>query len=116
MQIQFCITFTNSLFNLADSISQVKDSPGSHKKLGSAGLALHYANIITQIDTLVSESFTLIPRSKIYCWLANSLTALLLKGSFNIVSSRVCVLLEGGGGNKKQKKKRGKTVKGRSTC
>lgn len=42
------------LFNLADTDKQVKDSQGNHKKLGDAGLALHYANIITQIDTLVS--------------------------------------------------------------
>lgn len=35
---------------LADGDKPLK---GSHSKLGSAGLALHYANIITQIDTLV---------------------------------------------------------------
>ncbi|KAK7391166.1 hypothetical protein VNO78_19577 [Psophocarpus tetragonolobus] len=38
----------------ADTDKQVEDSPGNHKKLGFAGLALHYANIITQIDTLIN--------------------------------------------------------------
>lgn len=40
--------------DLADGDKPVKSSVSGHKKLGSAGLALHYANIITQIDTLVS--------------------------------------------------------------
>ncbi|TYI92607.1 hypothetical protein E1A91_D02G082200v1 [Gossypium mustelinum] len=43
-------------FGAADGDKPVKGSVSSHKKLGTAGLALHYANIITQIDTLVSRS------------------------------------------------------------
>ncbi|KAI4346583.1 hypothetical protein L6164_007467 [Bauhinia variegata] len=51
-------------FGSADSDRQVKDSQGNHKKLGSAGLALHYANIITQIDTLVSRSSSVPPNTR----------------------------------------------------
>jgi hypothetical protein len=46
--------FCFSLFDLADDDKPVKGSQSNQKKLGSAGLALHYANIITQIDTIVS--------------------------------------------------------------
>ncbi|XP_022773500.1 uncharacterized protein LOC111315766 [Durio zibethinus] len=49
-------------FGSADGDKPVKGSVSSHKMLGSAGLALHYANIITQIDTLVSRSSS-VPRN-----------------------------------------------------
>lgn len=44
--------------DLAGGDKPIKAPVSSHKKLGSAGLALHYANIITQIDTLVSLRFS----------------------------------------------------------
>lgn len=37
-----------------------KPLKSNRQKLGAAGLALHYANIITQIDTLVSLSDVII--------------------------------------------------------
>ncbi|KAH1065063.1 hypothetical protein J1N35_030050 [Gossypium stocksii] len=51
-------------FGSAGGDKPVKASVNSHKKLGSAGLALHYANIITQIDTLVSRSSSVPPNTR----------------------------------------------------
>ncbi|KAG8660762.1 protein PSK SIMULATOR 1 [Manihot esculenta] len=50
-------------FGSADDDRPVKGS-SCQKKLGSAGLALHYANIITQIDTLVSRSSSVPPNTR----------------------------------------------------
>ncbi|KAJ6348881.1 hypothetical protein OIU77_006462 [Salix suchowensis] len=50
-------------FGSADGDRPAKSSL-NHKKLGPAGLALHYANIITQIDTLVSRSSSVPPNTR----------------------------------------------------
>ncbi|GAB2245262.1 hypothetical protein Droror1_Dr00000755 [Drosera rotundifolia] len=51
-------------FGSADDDRPVKTSSSKQKKLGSAGLALHYANIITQIDTIVSRSNSVPPSTR----------------------------------------------------
>ncbi|KAJ7957098.1 DUF668 family protein [Quillaja saponaria] len=43
-------------FGTADSHKPVNESLSKHQRLGPAGLALHYANIVLQIDTLVARS------------------------------------------------------------
>ncbi|KAE8100297.1 hypothetical protein FH972_018208 [Carpinus fangiana] len=51
-------------FGSADEDKPVKGSQSNHKKLGAAGLALHYATIITQIDTIVSRSSSVPPNTR----------------------------------------------------
>lgn len=54
----------HNAFGSADGDKPVKGSIASNRRLGSAGLALHYANIITQIDTLVSRSSSVPPNMR----------------------------------------------------
>ncbi|KAI4346589.1 hypothetical protein L6164_007472 [Bauhinia variegata] len=51
-------------FGSADSDWQVNGSQGNHKELGSAGLALHFANVISQIDTLTCHSSCVPPKTR----------------------------------------------------
>uniref|UniRef100_A0A0E0DRR7 DUF668 domain-containing protein n=1 Tax=Oryza meridionalis TaxID=40149 RepID=A0A0E0DRR7_9ORYZ len=53
----------NNAFGLTDS--EAPQEPAKHhNRLGPAGLALHYANIINQIDTLVSRSSSIPPTTR----------------------------------------------------
>ncbi|XP_020572696.1 uncharacterized protein LOC110019399 [Phalaenopsis equestris] len=53
-----------NVFGSSDGDKPVKGSIASNRRLGPAGLALHYANIITQIDTLVSRSSSVPPNMR----------------------------------------------------
>ncbi|KAF6139451.1 hypothetical protein GIB67_026293 [Kingdonia uniflora] len=66
-------------YQLADGVTSVKGSLSNSKRLGPAGLALHYANIITQIDTLVARSGSMPPstRDTLYQGLPPSIKAAL---------------------------------------
>ncbi|XP_072964874.1 protein PSK SIMULATOR 1 [Typha angustifolia] len=54
----------NDAFGSADHDEQVDVSGNHRKRLGPAGLSLHYANIISQIDTLVSRSSSVPPNTR----------------------------------------------------
>ncbi|KAJ6798360.1 Uncharacterized protein M6B38_211565 [Iris pallida] len=51
-------------FGSADGDKTVTRAINYQQRLGAAGLALHYANIITQIDTLVSRSSSVPPNTR----------------------------------------------------
>uniref|UniRef100_A0A5B6ZQU4 DUF668 domain-containing protein n=1 Tax=Davidia involucrata TaxID=16924 RepID=A0A5B6ZQU4_DAVIN len=59
--VHFLHSEIHDAFGSADGERPVKNN---HQKLGSAGLALHYANIITQIDTLVTRSSSVPPNTR----------------------------------------------------
>ncbi|XP_057793462.1 protein PSK SIMULATOR 1-like [Salvia miltiorrhiza] len=80
-----------SAFGSSDGNKPTKDH---RQKLGSAGLALHYANIITQIDTLVTRSGSVPPSTRdalyqglpptIKCALRSRLQSFQLKEEFTV--------------------------------
>ncbi|WOL03564.1 hypothetical protein Cni_G12284 [Canna indica] len=54
----------HNTFGNADTDKSAEPNTKSQRRLGPAGLALHYANIITQIDTLVSRSSSVPPNTR----------------------------------------------------
>ncbi|XP_040996516.1 protein PSK SIMULATOR 1-like [Juglans microcarpa x Juglans regia] len=62
--VHFLHTEIHEAFGSADDDKLVKGCHSNHKKLGSAGLALHYASIIAQIDTIVSRSSSVPPNTR----------------------------------------------------
>ncbi|KAG2666743.1 hypothetical protein I3760_15G078300 [Carya illinoinensis] len=62
--VHFLHTEIHEAFGSADDDKLVKGQHSNHKKLGSAGLALHYAGIIAQIDTIVSRSSSVPPNTR----------------------------------------------------
>ncbi|KAI4385191.1 hypothetical protein MLD38_003245 [Melastoma candidum] len=61
--MHFLLLEIHSIFGSAESYVPSKASL-SHQKLGPAGLSLHYANIILQIDTLVGRSSSMPPNMR----------------------------------------------------
>lgn len=51
-------------FGTVDSDTPVNGSVSDHQRLGPAGLALHYANIVMQIDALVGKSSNMPPSTR----------------------------------------------------
>ncbi|KAK4764872.1 hypothetical protein SAY86_025962 [Trapa natans] len=56
--VHFLLLEIPEIFGAADSKLPAKSS-GSNRRLGPAGLSLHYANIIIQIDTLAARSISM---------------------------------------------------------
>ncbi|XP_065639178.1 protein PSK SIMULATOR 1 [Quercus suber] len=55
--VQFLHFEIHNAFGSSEGCEPADESPSSHRRLGPSGLSLHYANIVIQIDTLVSCLF-----------------------------------------------------------
>ncbi|KAJ6951344.1 hypothetical protein D5086_032774 [Populus alba] len=62
--IHFLILEIGNAFGSGDDSVQDEESVSNNPRLGPAGLSLHYANVVMQIDNLVARSSSMPPNSK----------------------------------------------------
>ncbi|KAH9664709.1 protein PSK SIMULATOR 1 [Citrus sinensis] len=62
--VTFLLLEMHDAFGSTDDHFPFKGSMSNHQRLGPAGLALHYANIILQIDSLVARSSSMPPSTR----------------------------------------------------
>ncbi|KAJ9177069.1 hypothetical protein P3X46_012322 [Hevea brasiliensis] len=62
--VHFLLLEIHNIFGSEDANGPIKVSKNNHQRLGPAGLSLHYANIIMQIDTLVARSSSMPPNTR----------------------------------------------------
>ncbi|KDP23083.1 hypothetical protein JCGZ_01654 [Jatropha curcas] len=62
--VHFLLLEIHNIFGTVDSDVSIKASMNNHQRLGPAGLSLHYANVVMQIDSLAARSSSMLPNTR----------------------------------------------------